>query len=213
MLKKLLLTILLTSQLAFLQTEKTDYELYSLILSEQLEVGTKSTVDSIILIEKFEDKFNNLYEVFGSKSDSISSSDINFLSINTGNDTIFIKRLIKETEFRKSVYGLTSDFGLSPKIKANLLASDQLNFQSITSKKYYSFFGKKFKRKNPWKRIVKKYGTRKVIEFSKVKYNGNLASVYFGIHCGGLCGNGRIVIFEKVNGVWDILTSINQWES
>jgi len=213
MLKTLLLTILFISQLAFSQAEKNDYELYSLILSEQLELGTKSTLDSIVLIEKFENKFNNLYEVFDSKSDSISNSVINFLLINTGNDTIFIKRLIKETEFRKSVYGMTSDFGLSPKIDANLLSTDQLNIQTITSEKYYSFFGKKFKRKNPWKRIIKKYGTRNVVEFSKVKYNGNLASVYFGIHCGGLCGNGRIVIFEKANGVWKILTSINQWES
>ncbi len=201
------------SQLAFSQIEKTDYELYSLILSEQLELGTKSTVDSIILIKKFENKFSNLYEVFDSKPDSISNSDINFLSINTGNDTIFIKRLIKEKEFRESVYRLTSDFGINPKISADLLSTDQLNIQSISSEKYYSFFGKKFKRKNPWKRIIKKYGTRNVVEFSKVKYNRSFASVYFGIHCGGLCGNGRIVIFEKVNGIWKILTSINQWES
>lgn len=132
--------------------------MYSLVLSEQLELGKKSNVDSILLIEKFENKISNIYEVFDSKSDSISNSDINFLSINTGNDSIFIKRLIKETQFRKSVYGLTSDFGSCPKIKANLLASDQLTIQSITSKKYYSFFGKKFKRKNPWKRIKKNTG-------------------------------------------------------
>jgi hypothetical protein len=213
MLKKVLFIMFLTAQSTFSQVEKADYEFYSLIISEQLELGIKSSIDSVLLIEQFENRFDNLYEVFDSKSDSISNSDINFISINTGNDTIFIKRLINESKFRKSVYGLTSDFGLSPKINSNLLSTDKLNIQSITSKKYYSFFGRKFKRKNPWKRIIKKYGTRKVIEFSKVKYNGDLASVYFGIHCGGLCGNGRIVIFEKVNGVWGILTSINQWES
>jgi len=213
MLKKLLLTMLFISQLTFSQTEKVDYELYSLILSEQLEFGLKSTVDSIILINKYENKLGNFYEFYDFKPDSISNFDINFLSTNTGNDTVFVKRLINEIEFRKSVFGLTSDFGLSPKINANLLSTDKLNIQSISSEKYYSFFGKKFKRKNPWKRIVKKYGTRNVVEFSKVKYVGNLASVYFGFHCGGLCGNGRIVIFEKVNGVWEILTSINQWES
>ncbi|SHJ42383.1 hypothetical protein SAMN04488007_0289 [Maribacter aquivivus] len=213
MLKKVLFIIFLTAQSAFSQVEKVDYELYSLIISEQLEFGIKSSIDSVLLIEQFENKFDNLYDVFNSKSDSISKSDINFISINTGNDTIFIKRLIQESKFRNSVKRLTTDFGLSPKINANLLSTEKLNIQSITSKKYYSIFGKKFKRKNPWKRIIKKYGTKNIIEFSKVKYNGNLASAYFGFHCGGLCGNGRVVIFEKVNGVWEILTSINQWES
>lgn len=45
---------------------------------------------------------------------------------------------------------------------------------------------------------------RQIFEFSQVGFNPavNRAIVYFGHHCGGLCGAGALVALQKKNGVW-----------
>jgi len=213
MMRFLLLIIFLVSQLSFSQTEKDNHELYSLILSEQLKFGVENKVDSILLIEQYKDSFEKEYVIFDKKSDSISESDISMIYINTYKDTVFIKRLIKEHEYYKTIKNITSDFKNHPKLKLDLLTTKNIHYQTITAEKYYSYFGKKFKKKNPWKRIEKKYQVRNVVEFSNVNYSGNIAAAYYELHCGDLCGTGSIVVFEKVNGKWKITTEINLWMS
>ncbi|MFD0835105.1 hypothetical protein ACFQ0I_04975 [Mariniflexile aquimaris] len=210
--KKLLLIILFTSQLSFSQAEKDDYKLYSIILSDILEFGKTSNTDSILLIDKYENQFKKSdYEIFDPKYDSVTKLDYSFVSIYK--DTVFLKRLLKEPILKKIVVDLTSDFKNHPKIKTDLLNINNLFIQPISSEKFSSFFGKKGWRKNSWKRINRKYGIGQVVELSKIHYERNLASVYYGVRCGGLCGNGGFVIFEKINGQWKILTTINMWES
>ena len=212
MLKKLLILILLISQLSFSQTEKDDYELYSLVLTDIIQLGKTSKIDSILLIEKYENQFDKSdYEIFDPKYDSVTKLDFSYVSIYK--DTIFLKRLLKEPILKKVVVDLTSDFEKHPIIKTDLLTKDNLFIQPISLEKYLSFIGKKNYRKNSWKKIHRKYGIREVVELSKINYDQNFASVYYGIHCGGLCGNGGFVIFEKINGKWKILTSFNMWES
>jgi hypothetical protein len=213
MMKKLILFILFVPQLSFSQTEKDDYELYSLILSEQLAFGVNNKVDSIILIEQYEDRFDQVYEVFDNESDTITTLDLGMLFRSTIIDTAFVKTLIKEPKYKKLLANLTSNFKNHPKIKPGLLKTDKLYFRLSTSKQFYSFFGKNYNRKNAWKNIINKYGTRNVLEFSNINYNGNYAAAYYGLHCGGLCGTGDIVFFEKVNGSWKILLVINLWMS
>ena len=183
MLKKLLIILILTSNLSFSQTEKDNYSIYLKILTERLELGLESKVDSIVIIEKYYPKFPPEFDVVHDfTADSIPNWALNHLSLQT--------------------YG-----------NAELLVNDNLSVQTITSNKYYSFFGRKFKRKNAWKRIKKKYGTRHVVEFSKIKYHEDFATIYYEHHCGGLCGSGNMVVFEKKNGVWTILSEINFWMS
>ena len=214
MMKKLLTLILLVTQLSFSQTEKDDYEIYSLVLTEYLEFGINNKTDSIVLIEQYNNEFKKSdYEIFDPKSDSINKTDVNFLYISTNRDTVFIKRVIKEPELKKVITDFAVDFDNQPKLNPEFLATDNLNIQSITSKKFYSFFGKKRWRKNSWKRIKRKYGVDNVVELSKIIYNEDFCSVYYGIHCGGLCGSGGIVVCEKIKGKWKILTVINLWES
>jgi len=212
MLKKLLILILLISQLSFSQTEKDDYELYSLVLTDIIQLGKTSKTDSILLIEKYENQFDKSdYEIFDPKYDSVTELDLSYVSIYK--DTIFLKRLLIEPILKKVVVNLTSDFEKHPIIKTDLLTKDNLFIRPISSEKYLSFFGKKGWQKNSWKKIRRKYGIGKVVELSKIHYEKKLASIYYGIHCGGLCGNGGFVIFEKVNEKWIILTTINMWES
>ncbi len=214
--KKLLtlLLLLLVSQLSFSQTEKDNYEIYSLVLTDCLKFGINSKQDSIVLIEQYNSEFKKSdYEIFDPKSDSITKTDINFLYISTDRDTVFIKRVIKEPLLKKVIVDFTVDFNIQPKLNSEFLTADNLNIQSITSKKFRSFFGKKHWRKNSWKRIKRKYGVDKVIELSKINYSENFCSVYYGIHCGGLCGRGAMVVCEKIKGKWIILTAINLRES
>lgn len=210
-LKKLLTLILLISQLSFSQTEKDDYELYSLILTQRLELGNKTGKEKIVLIEQFMDEFDGDYEVLDHKSDTITKLDLNILYSTTYKDTTFIKRISKERHLRNVIIQLTSDKSEHPKIEAELLQKQLIEIETITDKKFSSFFGSNRQIEKGWKRIKKKYGTNKVVEFSQINYNRQFAATYYGIHCGGLCGSGNIVVFEKVNGNWKILTEINLW--
>lgn len=211
MLKKILVIILLISELSFSQTEKDDYKLYSLILTQRLELGNETGKDKIVLIEQFMDEFDGDYEVFDHKSDTITKLDLNMLYIMTYKDTIFIKRVGKERDLRKVIVQLTSDKNEHPKIKKDLLQKQSIQIETISDKKFSSFFSNNRRIEKGWKRVHKKYGTDKVVEFSQVSYTGQFAATYYGIHCGDLCGSGNIVVFEKVNGKWQILTEINLW--
>ena len=209
--KNLLIFILFISQLSFSQTEKDDYELYSMILTQRLDLGNKSEKEKILLIGQFMKEFDGNYEVLDHKSDTITQLDLNMLYSMTYKDTTFIKRVSKERDLRNVITQLTSDKSEHPKIQAKLLRTQSIDIETITDKKFSSFFGNNRRIDKGWKRIEKKYGTEKVVEFSQVNYNGQFASTYYGIHCGGLCGAGNIVIFEKINGKWKILTEINLW--
>lgn len=213
MLKKLLTLIILISQLSFSQSEKDDYEIYSLILSERLELGQNAEKDKIILIEQFMDEFDGSYYIFDHKNDTVSQFDLSLLYTMTYKDTTFLKRLTKEKDLRNVVVKLTSDKTEHPKIKAEFLKKPSIEIETITDKKYNAYF-KKFRLINKgWKGIKRKYGTGKVIEFSQVSYYGQFASTYYAIHCGRLCGSGSIVIFEKIDGKWKMVTEINLWMS
>lgn len=211
MLKKLLTLIILISQLSFSQAEKDDYEMYSLILSERLEIGNGAEKEKFVLIEQFEDEFDRTYHVFNHENDTITNSDLSLLYSMTYKDTTFLKRVVKEKGLREVVVQLTSDKTANPKIKADLLRKPSIEIETITNKKYNSYFKKLRILNKGWNGIKRKYDTNKVVEFSKVNYHEQFASVYYAIHCGGLCGAGNIVIFEKVNGKWKIVTEINLW--
>lgn len=211
MLKKLLTLIILISQLSFSQTEKDNYELYCMILSERLDLGKQSENEKILLIDQFMDEFDGNYEVLDHKSDTITKLDLSMLYNMTYKDTTFIKRVSTEKDLRDVIVQLTSDKSEHPKIDAELLTTQSIEIETITDKTFNSFFRNSKRIDKGWKRIKKKYGTDKVVEFSQVNYNGQFASTYYGIHCGSLCGAGNIVIFERINGKWRILTEINLW--
>jgi len=211
--KKLLIIIFLIYQQSYSQTANDNYELYSLILSEKLDLGNTKKIDSILLIKRYENRLGNDYNLFELSSDSITSNDVNILLIKTNRDTTFVKRLMREPSIKRLINGLTDNIEDNSQIEIDRLKYTNLHIQSLSTRKYNSFFGRNFARKNPWQRIEKKYGTRKVVELSRVNYSGNLAAIYYGLHCGSLCGTGNIVIFEKIDEKWRILTELNLWMS
>ncbi|WP_431167560.1 hypothetical protein [Tenacibaculum halocynthiae] len=212
MMKKLLTLILLISQLSFSQVEKDNYKLYTLILNQHLELGNKTKKEKIVLIEKLEN-FDNNIEFLDHKSDTITQLDLDMLYSMTHKDSVFIKRVSKEGDLRNVIIELTSYRSDHPKIKSELLKKKSIEIQTITNKIFNSFFRSNRRIEKSWKRIKKKYGTQKVIGFSKVNYNGQFATIYYSINCGSLCGSGNIVVFEIINKKWQILTEINLWMS
>ncbi|PZX59477.1 hypothetical protein LY54_03406 [Salegentibacter mishustinae] len=166
------------SQLSFSQTEKDDYELYSLILTEQLELGIGTEKDKIVFIEQFMDEFDGTYHIFDHENDSITKSDLSLLYSMTSKDTTFLKRVVKEKELREVVVQLTSDKTANPKIKVDLLRTSSIEIETIPNKKYNSYFKKLRLINRGWNGIERKYGTNKVVEFSKVNYHEQFASAY-----------------------------------
>jgi hypothetical protein len=164
-----------------------------------------------VLIEQFKDEFDEDYEIFDNTSDSITKLELNMLYIMTAKDTSFMKRVSKEKGLRDVIVQLTNDQTEHPKIKAELIHIQSLEITTITDEKFRSFFGKSSRIEKVWERIVKKYETDKVFKFSQVNYTGQFAATYYEIHCGSLCGSGNMVVFEKVNRKWNILTEICFW--
>jgi len=212
MLKLLLITLIFT-QVSFGQVKSDDYEIYSLILEELLNSNNDGNKESVLIIERFVNRFKlSDYELFDYETDSVTSPDISFLYAN-GVKKSFIQKLQKDLTLKTAIKELMSDFENQPIIQVDLLESDNLSFETISFEKYESFFGKRKRKSNSWKRIKRKYGVEKVIEFSKVNYEGNFATTYFGLNCGGLCGNGLFIILERINGEWSTIARINLWES
>ncbi|MDC3388901.1 hypothetical protein OAX11_05270 [Flavobacteriaceae bacterium] len=180
---------------------------------KKLKLGNEDKKDKIVLIEQLSEEFDGNLEILDNKSDTLTDLDVNMLYTMTYKDTVFIKRISKEKELRKVIVDLSLDKSKHLRIKSELLEKPQIEIESISYKKYDSFFGNGIKIEKGWRRINKKYGTYKVVDFSQVRYNGRFASTYYGIRCGGLCGSGNIVVFERVNGKWKILTEINLWMS
>ena len=214
MMKKLtLILILFCSQLSFSQDVEDRYEFYSKILTERLEFGTNSKVDSIVLINQLINQDDpDIYHVIDPESDTISNFDINFLYSNTSKDSTFIRRLMTEPDLKKVITNLTIDFENHPSIDPDLIRKNSIHIQTISSDKFYSYFGKNFRRYDKgWEKIERKYGTTSVIEYSKSNFLNNFAAIYYAVRCGGLCGSGNIVVFEKVNQEWEFVTEINLW--
>ena len=211
--KKIFFLLWFFSQLSYAQIENKDYELYNLILSDQLNFGTDTNKDTIVLIEQFHNKLDRNFQIFDTSADTLTKLDQNFILINTNRDTTFFKRLISNPNLKKELSSLTSDFQNHPKLDAQSFHNKNVHITTIPSKKYHSFFGKDSKNKIAWKKIRKKYGTTNVVAFSNINYQGDFAAAYYELNCGGLCGTGNIVIFEKVGGKWKIMTEYNLWMS
>lgn len=69
---------------------------------------------------------------------------------------------------------------------------------------------------NFWNRFYREYpNSTGLLFFSKVGFNDRLdqAFLYMGKSCGGLCGGGKYVLLEKVDGEWVISKQQQLWVS
>lgn len=213
--KKLLSIILFViTNFSFSQTEKNDYEIFTTILNQELNIKNKDEFKSVIITRQFENRSNRMSDIdYIFKDTTFKNYETQYIFDRS--DTTFVKRYIKEPNLKLVILGLINNFNNHPIINGNLFKKNLVPIKVIDSKKYYSFFKRKGKNgiDKGWKKIKKKYKTRFVYEFSTIYYKENLATIYFEKHCGGLCGNGNFVVLEKINGEWKIIANINLWVS
>ena len=65
------------------------------------------------------------------------------------------------------------------------------------------------------KAMEKKYGTSRIIKFSRVAFNKSksVALVHAEVSCPGACGNGDIYFLTKKDGKWTVIMTFNTWIS
>jgi hypothetical protein len=212
--QKIIIIILLFSyNFGFSQSEQDNYEIYSLVLNDKLENWFENHFQKVVLITKYENRFDDLELVEEYAADSLADYQRNMLYIYSSTRELTLE-LVMNKNLRKLLSDLEMDIKRPTKIKTELLSIGEVELDTLSMQKYLSYFGKNFKQiDNGWKKIENKFGTRLVMELSKIKYMENYATLYYGHHCGGLCGAGRLIIMEKKDGKWTILGDLKLWDS
>jgi hypothetical protein len=182
-----------------------------MILSNCPKLEQNPLKNNILVLDQLKDVFTRDHQAIKIQFDNDSVRTIKRFFISR--DTNFIKRLENETILQNLLVKLSSDKSEHPKIKAEYFNDTSIRTQNISNDVFDSFFSNFNQIKRGWKRLNRKYGTRMVIGFSKIKYDGNFAAVFYETCCGTLCGGGNIGVFEKVKGKWLVLSEINLWRS
>ncbi|KAA3639908.1 MAG: hypothetical protein DWQ02_02835 [Bacteroidetes bacterium] len=199
---------------SFSQTEKDNYDIYRMVIKEHFGFVENEGVNSLILIEKHEPGNRVDLDIIDELQNDTISSWYSQLNVQTYQNNEFIQRVIEDKNVKFALKSFKDNFFGHPKVDAIKLATNQLHVQTITSRQYERFFGRKFRKIDKgWEKIYRKFGTYEIIEFSVINYYQEFATIYYEVHCGGLCGAGSIVILERVNGAWKKLAEINLWMS
>jgi len=107
---------------------------------------------------------------------------------------------------------LSKDFDLQQDkiINQNIKVFPVLQYNQFTNKVITEN-----KKLNYWEELEKEFG---IHEYYSVSYpifsiDHQTAIISFGHHCGSLCGNGSIEIYQKKNGKWIPVEYLSMWES
>lgn len=203
--------LFLFTYLSFSQSDKENYKIYSSVISEVTKFGIEKKTDTIILIEKFIPKYSIDFEVVENcLNDSIPKWAIDYLYFQSEKNEKFIGKIKNDKGLKNVLKKFTTNFKNHPKINSKSFETERLKVRSISSKEFDTFFKeKKDKINKGWKKIKETYKTKLVISFSRIDYDSNYAILYYQMNCGGLCGNENLVVFEKINEKWEILSKIN----
>lgn len=211
MIKNLQYIIFLFPILTFSQLEKKDYEIYSIVINnESIYLKNK---DTIVLVKQYERNQDfSLIEEFTKEKDKMEHYTLHYLYSMTNNDSIFQQKLLNNIELKNCLSGLINNFNSHPIIDTKKLTVGKF-LATISSDKFYSYFKKSKRIESGWKKINNIYQTNWVIELSKINYNDKFACLYYANHCGGLCGVGKLILLEKVDGQWKIIGELETWVS
>lgn len=193
------------------QSQEVDYQVYSTVLNDTIVNWTK---DEILIDISDLDKSQDfsLIDEFTKPKGDIPDWALNYLYTIHRDDSIFCKKLLYDTDLKKSISGLIGNFDGASKLDPKKFETAK-NVKSISKQKYHRYIGKKIYRNEGWSKLRKDYNSNWLFEFSKINYAGKYASLYYAIHCGGLFGSGTLIILELVNGVWVITGKLNLWHS
>ena len=212
--KKLIIILILFPHLIIAQTVESDHILYNLAMVRWNSLGIGPNIDSVVLIKKLHKKLVPFDITFSDYDvDSYEHPEAVYLYTEVGKNMTFFDRIIDDKILVETLRTLTKNFGKHPKIQSKLIRQQALRIKPISWWRYYAFHFPTFRRVNMWKKIKRKFGASYVLMFSEVEYKGKYAAFYYAYHCGGLCGSGDIVVFEKVDNQWRSLGKVNIWMS
>lgn len=179
-----------------------EYEIYSTIINnKEINWTNKNTILVIRNIKLGDDSIFFLEEL---------NSDPNLVLSLSYFDEESVNKYLKDQNYQDAILGLLKTS--NQKIKIKSFINPVFNLKPINKRKFNSFF--KLDVDKGWSQINKKYQSNWVVEFSKISFSGNYAAVYYGYHCGGLCGSGQLLVLEKKESSnWVIISTINLWMS
>lgn len=178
-----------------------EYEIYSTIINnKEINWTNKNTILVIRNVELDDDSKWFLEEL---KADQE-------LILSGFFDDESAKKYETNQNYQDALLGLLKTS--TQKIKIKSFINPTFNLKSISKRKFNSFFKRDIDK--GWLQINKQYQSNWVVEFSKISFSGNYASVYYGYHCGGLCGSGQLLVLEKKESAnWVVISTINLWMS
>lgn len=206
---RLALILIFISTVSWGQTT-VDYKLYSIVIQDFIAEGIKYNVQTteVVIITKFNPTEN--YVAYYGKE--FIDGDEQLLEVSLHYDTTKI-RIFKNEQIRQGIMALEQEFFQTPTLDESKFDLEPI-VKGISSRKFQSFFktiiGRRIEK--GWERFYKKYpGSHGIFMFSKIIYEGDYAIFYAGRRSNGLSGRGDLIIMEKNNDNWSIITYINAW--
>lgn len=178
-----------------------EYEIYSTIINnKEINWTNKNTILVIRNVELGDDS-NELLNYLKADQELILSGFF---------DDESVKKYETDQNYQDALLGLLKTS--TQKIKIKSFINPVFNLKSINKRKFISFLKQDPNR--GWNQINRQYQSNWVVEFSEVSFSGNYAAVYYGYHCGGLCGSGQLLVLEKKESAnWVVISTINLWMS
>lgn len=178
-----------------------EYEIYSTIINnKEINWTNKNTILVIRNVELGDDS-NELLNYLKADQELILSGFF---------DDESVKKYETDQNYQDALLGLLKTS--TKKIKIKAFINPVFNLKSINKRKFISFLKQDPNR--GWNQINRHYQSNWVVEFSEVSFSGNYAAVYYGYHCGGLCGSGQLLVLEKKESAnWVVISRINLWMS
>ena len=179
-----------------------EYEIYSTIINNKEINWTNKNTILVIRNVKLDDDSREFLEEL--------NSDPNLVLSLSYFDNESVNKYLHDQNYQDAILGLLKTS--TQKIKTKYFVDPTFNLKSISKRKFNSFFKRDIDK--GWDQINKQYQSNWVVEFSKVSFSGNYAAVYYGYHCGGLCGSGQLLVLEKKESAnWVVISTINLWMS
>ncbi|MFT3902230.1 MAG: hypothetical protein QM727_03615 [Niabella sp.] len=167
------------------------------------------------LIQNAEDSIENLqYKRWQDSVRQLLSTAELFVVVNHKIDTLpksDIESILKTISFNRDnmKYKIKGDTSFNDAIRE--LCNNKLDFDTIDVRELRTKFNYKiYSDRNFPDDKIHKIGT---VRLSKIAFSDNRskAAVYTSFICGGLCGSGQILFFQKINRAWNYINSWDLW--
>jgi hypothetical protein len=213
MMRSIILPLILCRCLAYGQTTKEDYTIYSQYLKAFQTIKAVKKINFVVResaecysrghdTSEINDYAKKLRAAL--KGDKAALQDVYFMFrsvIETFHkDTLWIPVIAELGRKMKRGYKIQNKF--SPDLQTSV----------IDDHSYKKYFGNIKHIDKSWNRFHKQYPMPSALtELSEIAGDGQRAVFYFSWRCGGLCGDGDLVFLYKENNEWKYLGVATLW--